>query len=479
MATTEIKPATVKNGPPPPKKHAGGRPPAAKSVEVKDRRQIEFYEQVNSISDEDWGSRAELYLYRLEPFTDRRKSGDFIYIMKYKHPVDEDRVMVDFGSGRYRLMLTMRKLASDERGAEVARFEFEINNQKFPPQIAEGEWVNDPRNIKWAWARPTATPNGQTQPQPQSAVLETLQVLTHIEDRAAERAQASQPPQQSISDQLGQVKQILDITQGGGQTVLMEMFRDELRASRARQEKLEDELRARNNPPAITAVDPFAQLKQMADGVKRLKDLGLFGGSESKENGSGGNVSRSRMGAWMEFFQPVLPEVAGIVKAFAVPLAGVMAQKMMQRPQPTGQPQPPPQQPNVTPQSVALQQPTGSHATTAIESRPSIPAEAQPILEIIEQVTPKMIEYVISEKSGGEFAELIADWYTVERVQQIQVAPPDQMMEFYKHTPFWNQLKDRERQFLKFLTEFAAWKPESEEDEDTPSDGDEEEVEVG
>jgi hypothetical protein len=475
MATTETKTSVSKIEAPPPKpkrKPGPGRPPAAQAIQMREARSNAFFDAIGRVPTEDWGTRMILWLYRLEPYTDRRKSGDYIYLMQYLQPVDENRVMMDFGSGRYRLMLTSRKPGAD-RGDELDKYEFEIINQMHPPKIAPGEWIDDPRNIKWAWARPAAVPvNGQPQqPQQQSAVLETLQVLTHIEDRAAERAQANQPDK---TDPIDAAVRILQLTKGGGDTVLMQMFASQLEHAQKRAEKLEDELRGRNNPAPVVAVDPFAQLKQMADGVKSLKDLGLFGGGESKENGSGGGVSRSRMGAWMEFFQPVLPEVAGILKAFATPLAGVMAQKMMQRPQATGQQQQV-TPPNMAPPPQGIQQPTNSAPVVAAATAPPPNPDQQGLIDFIERITPPMLNHLSQGLSGEVFASFVADGWGTERVQQMQLAPPEAIIQFYKSTPYWAQLQDREKGFLQFLTEFAKWKPE---EEDAPGDGDEE-VEVG
>lgn len=465
MASVEIKTPTASEQPIKKRKPGPGRPPAAQAAQIKEARGNRFFDAVNQVPREDWGTRVILWLYRLEPYTDRKKSGDNIYLLQYMEPVDENRVMMDFGSGRYRLMLTSRKQGAD-RGDELDKHEFEIINQAYPPKIPGKEWVEDPRNIKWAWARPADAPplNGQPlQPQQQSAVLETLQVLTHIEDRAAERAQANQQP---VSDPIDAAVRILNLTKGGGDTVLMEMFRDEMRATRARAEKLEDELRSRNNP-APAAVDPIDALTKAGEGYKKLKDL--FGGGESKENGSGGSTARSRMGPWMEFFQPVLPEVAGILKAFATPLAGVMAQRMMQRPQPPGQQQ------HVT-QPPAIQAPA-AESNGAQPSAPPPNEQQQDLVNFIERITPPMLNHLSQGYSGEVFASFIADGWGTERVQQMQMAPPEAIMQFYKSTPYWAQLQDRENGFVKFLQEFAAWKPED--DDETPSGGEEEKEEIG
>ncbi len=472
--TTETTPVKPKKSP----KAGPGRPPHSLAQEFKDKNQNVFFQAVNSVVEADWGTRSLIWLYRLEPFTDRRKSGDAVYLMQYQHPVDENRVMTDFGSGRYRLMLTMRKPGAD-RGDEINRFEFEINNPAHPPKIPAGEWVDDPRNVKWAWAKPflQQTPilaaNGLQQPQQQgSPVLETLQVMSEVQRAADERAdrRATTPP-----DPIDSAVRIIQLTKGGGETVLMEMFGRQLERAQDRADKLEAELRTQRNPAPAAPTDPFAQLTQMADGVKKLKDLGLFGGNGEKTEGQIAAAVRSRMGPWMEFFQPVLPEVAGIVKAFAQPLAHVMAQKMMQ---PKTQ-QPGQSAPSVTQPPPAIQPPAnGTAPQPQAQPAPQHTAEEQGLLEFINAITPRMLNHLHQGIDGGAFAAWVADGYSLDRVQQMQLAPPSAIVDFYRATPYWPQLADREASFIKFLEEFNAWKPE--EDDEVPNDGeDDEKQEIG
>src|ERR1035441_615342 len=64
-----------------------------------------FFENLRKIALSDWGSRYYLYLYRLEPVIDRLRSGETKYVMRYSEPVDEQKLMLEHGSGRYRLNL--------------------------------------------------------------------------------------------------------------------------------------------------------------------------------------------------------------------------------------------------------------------------------------------------------------------------------------------------------------------------------------
>ena len=104
------------------------------------------------VSKADWGARANIYLYRVEPMIDRTRSGENKFVNVYAEPVSEDRVMADYGSGRYKLILNFRKPGA-ETGDLIDSMYMDILNMKYPPKIPLGEWVDDPRNKKWAWAK--------------------------------------------------------------------------------------------------------------------------------------------------------------------------------------------------------------------------------------------------------------------------------------------------------------------------------------
>ena len=64
-------------------------------------KQLTFLETVRGIADADWGTRAKLTLYRLEPLIDQLRAGNVKYINVYHEPVDEQRIKLDYGSRRY------------------------------------------------------------------------------------------------------------------------------------------------------------------------------------------------------------------------------------------------------------------------------------------------------------------------------------------------------------------------------------------
>src|ERR1017187_7874042 len=88
-----------------------------------------FFDSLRKIALGDWGSRYYLYLYRLEPVIDRLRSGETKYVMRYSEPVDEQKLMIEHGSGRYRLNLVGLKPATGANdGTEIGRYECDILN---------------------------------------------------------------------------------------------------------------------------------------------------------------------------------------------------------------------------------------------------------------------------------------------------------------------------------------------------------------
>src|SRR5262249_12840599 len=127
-----------------------GRPPK------RARGAPNFFERLKDYPSQEWdGGQVVLTLYRLEPITDRTTGGPKpVWVIKYGNPIDEERILLDHGSGRYRLYLN-RAEPGRRKTVLIETHEFEIYNPKHAPKIPAGEWVEDPRNKKWAWAHPS------------------------------------------------------------------------------------------------------------------------------------------------------------------------------------------------------------------------------------------------------------------------------------------------------------------------------------
>ena len=156
---------------------------------VRNKGKESFWHKVREIPKEEWGKRAWIYVYCLEPVCNLKTAGENKYLVKSAEPItDEDSIMHDYGSGKYRLNLVYRKPAAD-RGDEVDATEIEIYNPKYPPKIPRTAWMNDPRNERWAALLPKEEP-----PVVQSGLGQVTEAFKTFTEIQKEVRQQNPPP---------------------------------------------------------------------------------------------------------------------------------------------------------------------------------------------------------------------------------------------------------------------------------------------
>jgi hypothetical protein len=453
MAETAVEtPTQTKQKPP---QRTKPKPPArtAKRTETPSHS---ITESMSRIQVEDWGTRAYVYVYRLEPMIDRTRTGDAKYIQVYNEPVTEDRLMVDHGSGRYKLMLNFKKPGA-ERGDEMDSGFMEILNVKFPPKIPEGHWVDDPKNTKWAWAKQyfTKEPTQQNGGDP----VEMLRVLNEVQDSAIARNGSSKETVSPL-EYLRMGKEMatpVKATEDSTLKAVMDLTQMMLNKSMEESRELRAEMRAMRERPVTPPVDPLVMLtttiEKLTPVVERLFPNIKKAGEEVVEK-----AVRSRLGSWQEFFQPVLPGVVDLLKpVIATVSQGIL---MSQHTNP-GTPLPNGARPGAQPQ------PTGGAATGGT------------IADLLNFVTPVMIDYVRDEADGAAFADWINSGWGIEKLDQVRIASVDQMIAFLQTKHWWNNkgksgtepsLAELQPQLRVFLEEFMAWQPD-EKEEDEGEDG--------
>lgn len=115
----------------------------------------DFWEWLRSRTDAEW-QQLEFYLYRKAPVTDRLAGGNPVkYVTKYGQGVDLETIKREHGSGIYKALVNQLAVTSGKESSKTIRqLTFEIEDTNYPPKVPPGEWVDDPRNKRWAWARP-------------------------------------------------------------------------------------------------------------------------------------------------------------------------------------------------------------------------------------------------------------------------------------------------------------------------------------
>ena len=156
--------------------------PQAKSKRDPVPKQATFFERIARVARADWGTRAKIKVYRLEPIIDRLRGSENKYITIYAEPITEEKLKIDQGSGRYRLYFNYKEPAGLDK--EVDSIELDVMDMNFPPKVPAGEWVDDARNKKWAWARPAGAPGG---PPAQAPLENAYETVLEIQDRERTR----------------------------------------------------------------------------------------------------------------------------------------------------------------------------------------------------------------------------------------------------------------------------------------------------
>lgn len=434
--------------PPPRPKGKPGRPKFGTESPMPAKART-FFERCREISTEDWGARANIHLYRLEPFTDRLRSGNVVYVMKYAEPIDEDRILADHGSGKYRALFTFRK-GSSERGEEMDRIEFELLNVKFPPRIPKGEWVEDPRNKKWAWAKRflledgTGEPAPVPPPAPAGDFLEAVRAVNEVRD-SVKLEERSQP---GALEMIRAVKELLPppaapAVENGMLNTVVQLMTKALDNARDEAKELRDEVRQMRSQPLAQNGTGIDKLKEALGAIKdffpAVKDL--FPALKEVTAGA----QRSRMAGWQEFTQPIISDILNSPVAQAV--GQILILKMTQ----TG----------------AAPATAGAAADARPASAAAIAAGPMTLPKFFDVIWPSLLRYLKAEWVGSDFAEWVYDGYGcpyegIDWLRSVKFTGVVNIVTSFKSSPYWPQIATApggEERFTEFVASFVSWEP--------------------
>jgi hypothetical protein len=420
-------------------------PQPAEAQPNKPMRTLSFFEGQKRIQSEDWGTRANVYLYRLEPITDRLKGGNStVFVMKYDEPVDQDKILVDF-----------------------------------PPKVPPGEWVNDSRNKKWAWAAPMLpkTAAQQQQEQAQRPIDDTVEKFRLFRDMAndfKQEAKAQQPVAAPLTPAADPIMTGLAIAEKfmsmkadnpmvEVMKTMLEHQRLELTVERERSERLAAELR-KESQPAKSGLGNLTELVAEAQKLGLIPEgglKGLWGGAKDALQA----VTRSRMSGSEEFWQPI---VTGLLDSIKPVLPMVVARIAQAAPRPQQQQQQPgaaalPQGQQPAPNGAAPP-PSNGAPPAATEAPPVDPQLAQAFFS---EFGPALIQWFKEGKGdGGDFASWIfdgygADWKGLKWMHLKQAAGAENIVSLFQTSPFWPEIAAAGDKFAEFIKSFVEWQPEA------------------
>jgi hypothetical protein len=476
----------------------GGRQRQNRAPDVGEDAGASFWDNLAPITPEEWRQGYSLYLYRCEPITDKRITGKEIFIKKIFQTTDPQLIMEEEGSGKYLAILNFMDPAT-RQGRAVYSHYFEIMNLKFPPQVPMGEWVDDPRNKKWAWAKPlleaeqkrrvldaqgmggvTGMDQATQMFQAAVAAVKTLrpdqspeeqhslagQVIASMEknaDRMVEMITAASNPSQF----LGLVDKILGM--GKGDSGVLQLVTSQIESLNAR--LLEEQRYSRTLLEKILTPPPAEPRRSLKEELGDVKEIaGMFRGNSAASSGTD----------WAGVLVPVvqkLLEVGGAVAQVAIARAGqkppprppVTVQADHSLPEPAA-PDPQPQQmnPNFTPEQQAM-----------FMELELINATMGPMLDI---ATPHMVD-MFHKATGMHFRDWFLDEYGDFSYRETKKLGPEKVLALFElrkqvAAPNVQQLLQQlqpPEKVQAFVLQFLSDEPAEEEDEDPEQPGTEDE----
>jgi hypothetical protein len=470
----------------PPKRKAG-RPKKGEPAQIEAAER--FFQTLRKIPADAWtDGKALVKVYRREPCIDRLASGKDKHIAEYYQPIEsEERIKQDQGSGKYLLFLNYQG-PKDGRLREIDKAFIDILDMHFPPKVPAGDWLEEPKNKIWLWAfpdygKPPAAAAAPSQSSGVQDVLETFKTFDQIQTTLAAKAQAQQPVSSALATPatptadpfasgMSFAKEILQMK---SDNPMVDMMRDELkdmraemRAERERSERLQNELRSKENqPPAKTGLGTLKEIIADAQSIGILPaDIKSLWG---KAEGALQAVTRSRMSGSEEFWQPIIIGIADAIKpALPMVVARLVAPKPpqpgQQAPQQTAAlPSPAPPQPGAPP-APGSPQPGTNGAASAAAAADAPPIDQQQALAFFGAFAPPMLKFFKEGGKGEDFADWIyeghgADWNGVKWLHLKQAVGTERTLEGFKVSPFWPEIATVEEKFTEFVKAFVDWQP--------------------
>jgi len=380
--------------------------PAA--VEPPPKPEDDFFGCLKSFPPEDWTERKFMYLYRTAPLIDRRATGQDLNLMKYMKPIDSHDIMLEFGSGGYKIMLDEYDPQTQKTRVLRTHF-FKIFNMDHPPRIPYGEWLDDDRNKDWLWAKPKllAAQQAAGTPPPQPAAGNEVGLLNAVVAAVKElRPNAGKQEQESITSQVMKMmgdshkealasaqngpKQTLELVNaivgaiGGkkdGTDPMLTHVLDELKEARkANTDLLMKMLERKDEPKAKGVREELLEIKQVADE--------FFGGSGAKSKTDWVEAAKE-VGLEALHIVGDIAKAIGIAKVTGKPAAAPGAET---RALPEGQPDP--------------------HAAPTPEQRAQMLAQLnEQFGGLLDGVAPFMVDQFKSGLTGMHFRDWFLDRY--------------------------------------------------------------------
>lgn len=462
-----------------PQRNRGGQP--SKGISSAELLQG-FFEFVKSLSPEQW-ENTSCYVYRWEPVIDHTKGGvENKYVCLFNGPFTIETLKQDQGSGVYELKLNQYD-SRKRQDKTVRRIVVNILDRNYPPNIAPGEWMDHPRNSRWAWAKK----NGQPQQPQNPGGIDPLQLMHFIRDTIrSERPDAGASTQNALMTAVvtqlpklleqqkpsgpdpvlmkmldnarEDLKLVREQAHTGPDPVLMKMLdnaREDAKIARDEAQKARDAVQATQTK----MMELLAQKNAPADIGTQLESLGKTIAGVAEIAGSlGGNAGPREW--WQELIATMGPALSPALNS----LGNAAAMRMAQQPRPQ-------------PRTVAAPNPTATTPAAQPAAATAAPTETQPTAEVppqMDSATMGMVLQLATDASkaldmlmdGAQFADTLVRKWGEPVYDQIITLPKEQLMTLMRGVPdAWALLAPFEAKLPEFIDGFYSYNEPGDEDE--------------
>lgn len=402
------------------------------------------------------------YVYRIQPFSNRLVGGNRkIHVRRYDAPFDVQTLMEEAGSGVYQIQATRLQPATGKRPMFDSG-EIRILNQNYPPKIPPGEWVDDPRNKEWAWAKQAIFAEINKK-EPAAPVVDPLVEILR------EQIRAQREELQQVRAQIGQ-------KDPNEQTLLTAIAQrlmqppppppDPMQALAAAVQLLKSMQPPPPPPREETALEKIASklLEEKLLGKGEQTDIAKLIEMKKQFDELTPPTRNGRKDGWDHAVEMV--EAVGPILGPALqPIGQILAHRMMMGPQQPPQPgaQQPPQQPQLPTLPEALQQPQQ-------QPRPNL--HAVPEKPTVQAFSKAILEHLQKDWSGLDLGDWYLKKYGPQEFEDIRNQGKDEVIGLLKSVPeSWTPLEpyQKDGKLEPMIEEFLDWEPEPEQQKEAQS----------
>ncbi len=421
---------------------------------------------------------SQVWIYRIEPITDRVGQGKAKFIRIWAEACDENKIMHTEGSGVYSLLWKQRPAPGAPLVPHEKYERLEIENADYPPRIEPGDWLEDPRNRRWAWARAhydAAVKKAQQAAAPPPAILT-------VQDTIALVRQELQQLQNGPKDEtvLSAVRTGIEMARAAapaqsGDSALLQIMQAQIAQSNDRANKMEERFLSLLEKQA----HPAEAQKPLTE-EERFEQHARYVENARKIAGRGGAEEHPGWGILRDTAVPVVTTVAPIFAGLAV---DAQRRKWAEEDAKKRGPQRPPSQ-----------QPPPAATGTALATQPEQPQQQHPE-EVIVQVpavlavhSQQAFDSCMKGDDPGWFAEWLNDgfpnaltelrkigfedppmpWSVSQHPENPDWGPVEAIMDLIRHQPDWKMAKlipNAEERLTLFIRGVLGWTPQQDGDE--------------